>query len=90
MRVSFTSSERAKPSPAARRALDIMGAQRRKAYVPVRCGFIGLGIMGKALAGNLAPKGLPTIVYDIDEAAIREVVAGGAGRCRWRTTTRCP
>jgi len=44
----------------------------------VRCGFIGLGIMGKALAANLAPKGLSTIVYDIDEAAIREVVAGGA------------
>ena len=44
----------------------------------VRCGFIGLGIMGKALAGNLVPKGLPTIVYDIDEAAIREIVAGGA------------
>ena len=44
----------------------------------IRCGFIGLGIMGKALAGNLAPKGLPTIVYDLDEAAIREIVAGGA------------
>ena len=44
----------------------------------IRCGFIGLGIMGKALAGNLAPKGLPTIVYDLDEAALREVVAGGA------------
>lgn len=46
--------------------------------MPVRCGFIGLGIMGKALAGNLAPKGLPTIVYDIDEAAIRELLATGA------------
>jgi 3-hydroxyisobutyrate dehydrogenase len=46
--------------------------------MPIRCGFIGLGIMGKALAGNLAPKGLPTIVYDIDEAAMREIVAGGA------------
>jgi 3-hydroxyisobutyrate dehydrogenase-like beta-hydroxyacid dehydrogenase len=46
--------------------------------MPIRCGFIGLGIMGKALAGNLAPKGLPTVVYDLDEAAIREVVAGGA------------
>jgi 3-hydroxyisobutyrate dehydrogenase-like beta-hydroxyacid dehydrogenase len=34
--------------------------------------------MGKALAGNLAPKGLPIIVYDLDEAAMREVVAGGA------------
>jgi 3-hydroxyisobutyrate dehydrogenase-like beta-hydroxyacid dehydrogenase len=44
----------------------------------IRCGFIGLGIMGKALAGNLAPKGLPTIVYDLDEAAIRELLAGGA------------
>ena len=46
--------------------------------MPVRCGFIGLGIMGKALAGNLAPKGLPTIVYDIDPAALREVVDRGA------------
>jgi 3-hydroxyisobutyrate dehydrogenase-like beta-hydroxyacid dehydrogenase len=46
--------------------------------MPVRCGFIGLGIMGKALAGNLAPKGLPTIVYDIDEAAICELVTSGA------------
>jgi len=43
-----------------------------------RCGFIGLGIMGKALAGNLAPKGLPTIVYDLDEAAMRALVEGGA------------
>lgn len=34
--------------------------------------------MGKALAGNLAPKGLPTIVYDIDEAAVRDVLASGA------------
>ncbi len=50
--------------------------------MPVRCGFIGLGIMGKALAGNLTPKGLPTIVFDIDEAAMREVVAGGAKPAR--------
>lgn len=50
--------------------------------MPVRCGFIGLGIMGKALAGNLAPKGLPTIVYDIDEAAMHEIVAGGAEPAR--------
>jgi 3-hydroxyisobutyrate dehydrogenase len=44
----------------------------------VRCGFIGLGIMGTALARNLAPKGLPTTVYDLDQAAMREVVEGGA------------
>jgi 3-hydroxyisobutyrate dehydrogenase-like beta-hydroxyacid dehydrogenase len=50
--------------------------------MPVRCGFIGLGIMGKALAGNLAPRGLPTIVYDLDESAIREVVARGAKPAR--------
>ena len=34
--------------------------------------------MGKAIATNLAPKGLPTIVYDLDEAAMREIVEGGA------------
>ena len=44
----------------------------------VRCGFIGLGIMGKALAQNLAPKGLPVVVYDLDEAPVRELVEGGA------------
>jgi len=43
-----------------------------------RCGFIGLGWMGKALAGNLAPAGLPTIVYGLDEAAMRAIVDGGA------------
>jgi 2-hydroxy-3-oxopropionate reductase len=43
-----------------------------------RCGFIGLGIMGKAIARNLAPNGLSTIVYDLDEDAIREVVESGA------------
>jgi 3-hydroxyisobutyrate dehydrogenase len=44
----------------------------------IRCGFIGLGIMGKAIAGNLAPKGLPPIVYDLDEAPMRELAEGGA------------
>jgi 3-hydroxyisobutyrate dehydrogenase-like beta-hydroxyacid dehydrogenase len=44
----------------------------------VRCGFIGLGIMGTALARNLAPKGLPTTVYDLDEKAMREVLESGA------------
>ena len=43
-----------------------------------RCGFIGLGIMGKALAGNLAPKGFSVLVHDLDEALIRELVEGGA------------
>ncbi len=48
----------------------------------IRCGFIGLGIMGKALAGNLAPRGLPTIVYDLDEEAMGEVVESGAKLAR--------
>jgi len=47
-----------------------------------RCGFIGLGEMGKALAGNLAPKGLPTLVYDLDETAMSEIVKGGAKPAR--------
>lgn len=45
-----------------------------------RCGFIGLGIMGKALSGNLAPKGLPTLVFDLDDEAIAEVEKTGASR----------
>ena len=44
----------------------------------IRCGFIGLGEMGKALAVNLPRKGLPTLVYDLNEAAIREIVKAGA------------
>lgn len=44
----------------------------------IRCGFIGLGIMGTALARNLAPKGLPTLVFDLDEKALKQVVESGA------------
>src|SRR4029450_8032623 len=51
---------------------------RRRGDMTVRCGFIGLGIMGKALAGNLAPKGLPTIAAAPAAAAMRQVLAGGA------------
>jgi 2-hydroxy-3-oxopropionate reductase len=43
-----------------------------------RCGFIGLGIMGKALSGNLAPKGLSVLVYDLVEESIREIEKTGA------------
>ena len=44
----------------------------------IRAGYIGLGIMGKALAKHLAPAGLPTIVRDLDEALVAELVASGA------------
>lgn len=46
--------------------------------MPVRCDVIGLGIMGRALAQNLAPNGLPVVVYDLDEVPVRELVGGGA------------
>ncbi len=44
----------------------------------IRCGFIGLGKMGKAIAGNLAPKGFPTVVFDVVEEPIRDLEKGGA------------
>ena len=44
----------------------------------IRCGFVGLGKMGKAIAANLAPKGLDTIVYDMIQSPVRELEKGGA------------
>lgn len=41
-------------------------------------GFIGLGIMGKPMAKNLIKAGYALIVYDINTAAVDEVVACGA------------
>ena len=34
-----------------------------------RVGYIGLGDMGGAMAGNLAPKGFDTRVYDLEARA---------------------
>ena len=44
----------------------------------IRAGFIGLGNQGKPIAAHLAPAGFETTVYDIAEAPVRELVAGGA------------
>jgi 3-hydroxyisobutyrate dehydrogenase len=44
----------------------------------MRAGFIGLGNIGKPLAMHLAPGGFETTVFDLDEAPVRELVAGGA------------
>src|SRR5256885_11036053 len=44
----------------------------------IRAGFIGLGNQGKPIAAHLAPAGFDTTVYDIAEAPVRELVAGGA------------
>jgi 3-hydroxyisobutyrate dehydrogenase len=46
--------------------------------MPIRAGFIGLGNQGKPIAAHLAPAGFETTVYDIAEAPVRELVAGGA------------
>ena len=44
----------------------------------IRAGFIGLGNQGMPIAAHLAPAGFETTVYDIAEAPVRELVAGGA------------
>jgi 2-hydroxy-3-oxopropionate reductase len=43
-----------------------------------KIGFIGLGIMGKPMAGNLLKAGYPLIVYDINSNVIKELVNEGA------------
>lgn len=44
----------------------------------IRAGYIGLGIMGKALAKHLAPAGMPTMVCDLDDAAVEGLLETGA------------
>ena len=41
-------------------------------------GFIGLGIMGKPMSKNLLKAGYELVVYDINQAAVQELVAAGA------------
>jgi 2-hydroxy-3-oxopropionate reductase len=45
-------------------------------------GFIGLGIMGKPMAGHLLKAGHRVYVYDLNPEPIRELSAKGAGVCR--------
>jgi 2-hydroxy-3-oxopropionate reductase len=45
-------------------------------------GFIGLGIMGKPMAGNLARSGHILYVYDTMERQIRDCAALGASPCK--------
>ena len=44
----------------------------------IRAGFIGLGNQGKPIAAQLPAAGFETIVYDIADAPVRELVAAGA------------
>ena len=44
----------------------------------VRAGFIGLGSIGKPMAGRLVAAGLETVVYDVARAPVDVLVAQGA------------
>lgn len=44
----------------------------------MKIGFIGLGIMGKPMAKNLVKAGYDVTVYDLNHAAVEEVIAAGA------------
>ncbi len=44
----------------------------------MKIGFIGLGIMGKPMAKNLMKAGYQLVVYDINQAAMEELVKAGA------------
>jgi len=44
----------------------------------VRVGFVGVGHMGKGMAGNLIRKGFQVTAYDLSKAAMREAEALGA------------
>ncbi len=44
----------------------------------LRVGYIGLGIMGKAMARNILKAGFPLVVHNRSHAAVAELVAEGA------------
>lgn len=45
---------------------------------PIAVGFIGLGVMGKAMAANILKAGHALTVYDLDSAKVKALVAAGA------------
>ena len=47
-----------------------------------RIGFIGLGIMGKPMAGHLIKAGHPVCVYDIAKGPVEEFACSGRDRLR--------
>jgi 2-hydroxy-3-oxopropionate reductase len=55
-------------------------------------GFIGLGIIGKPMAKNLMKAGHALVAYDIDAAALADLVAAGAaaGSSPRDVAARCP
>ena len=43
-----------------------------------KIGFIGLGRMGKPMAANLVKKGFALVVHDLNQTAVKDLVAMGA------------
>jgi 2-hydroxy-3-oxopropionate reductase len=44
----------------------------------LKIGYIGLGLMGKSIAGNILKAGFPLIVYNRSQASVDEIVSQGA------------
>ena len=47
-----------------------------------KLGFIGLGIMGKPMAGHLVKSGNEVSVYDLNPAPVQELLSKGASACK--------
>ena len=48
--------------------------------LPLKVGFIGIGVMGKPMAKNILGAGYSLFINDVNEAAVQELVAEGAKR----------
>ena len=46
--------------------------------MPRTIGFVGVGIMGRRMCGNLLKAGFPVVAYDVNPAGVKTVVALGA------------
>ena len=49
--------------------------------IKMKVGFIGLGIMGKPMAGHLIKDGFETYLYDLNKNAVNELVTLGGNEC---------
>ena len=50
------------------------------AQAPAKVGFLGLGVMGKAMAGCLAESGLQVMAWNRTAAVAQELAAAHPGR----------
>src|SRR5690625_4393042 len=49
--------------------------------IKMKIGFIGLGIMGKPMAGHLIKDGFETYLFDINKNAVNDLVSLGGHAC---------